>query len=130
VERRRFAAGLAVALLAGSTVPALAHHSAAMFDQQKKVELTGTVRLFQWTNPHCYIQLLVKNAQGKEEEWSLELGAPMYLYNRGWRPSTLKPGDQLVVTLSPLRKGGRAGLLVEARRVDGRPLGKQAVTKP
>jgi hypothetical protein len=130
VKHGGVASALAAALLAFIAVPARTHHSAAMFDQQKKLELTGTVRLFQWTNPHCYIQLLVKNAQGKEEEWSLELGAPMYLYNRGWRPSTLKPGDQLVVSLSPLRKGGRAGLLVEARRLDGRPLGKQSGSKP
>ena len=74
-------------LLAGSAMTAGAHHSAAMFHQRTSMERTGTVRLFQWSNPHCYIQLLVKNAQGKEEEWSLELGAPMYLYGRGWRPS-------------------------------------------
>jgi hypothetical protein len=116
---------LAAALLAGG---AHAHHSAAMFDQQKKIELTGTVREFQWTNPHCYIQLLVKNARGVEEEWSLELGAPMYLYNRGWRPSTVKAGDQLRVTLSPLRNGSKAGLLLDARTLDGRALGRQAGT--
>lgn len=113
---------LAAALLAGS---ARAHHSAAMFDQQKKIELTGTVREFQWTNPHCYIQLLVKNARGVEEEWSLELGAPMYLYNRGWRPSTVKAGDQLRVTLAPLRNGSKGGLLLDARTLDGKPLGRQ-----
>ncbi len=113
-----------VLLLAGSAGPSLAHHSAAMFDQQKKVELSGVVREFQWTNPHCYIQLVVKNAQGKEEEWSLELGAPMYLYARGWRPSTVKQGDRLSVTLSPLRNGSPGGLLVEAKGADGQPLGK------
>jgi hypothetical protein len=121
---------LVMLLLGGGMQPAAAHHSSAMFDQQKKVELTGTVREFQWTNPHCYIQLVVKNAQGKEEEWSLELGAPMYLYGRGWRPSTLKPGDRLVVTLSPLRNGSRGGLLVDAKTMDGKPLGKPAGKAP
>jgi len=111
-------------LLGGVLSPAMAHHSAAMFDQQKKVELTGVVREFQWTNPHCYIQLLVKNAQGKEEEWSLELGAPMYLYARGWRPSTVKSGDRLTVTVTPLRNGSRGGLLVDAKGADGKALGK------
>lgn len=105
---------------------AAAHHSAAMFDQQQKQTLTGTVRQFQWSNPHCYIQLVVRNAQGRDEEWSFEMGAPMYLYNRGWRPSTVKAGDRLKVTFSPLRKGGLGGLLVEALSADGRPLGKQA----
>lgn len=124
------ATALVMLLLGGGMQPAAAHHSSAMFDQQKKVELTGTVREFQWTNPHCYIQLLVKNAQGKEEEWSLELGAPMYLYGRGWRPSTLKAGDRLVVTLSPLRNGSRGGLLVDAKTMDGKPLGKPAGKAP
>jgi hypothetical protein len=126
MQRRHLARILAVFVFACGAGHAAAHHSAAMFDQTKTVELTGTVRLFQWSNPHCYIQLMVKNEQGREEEWSLEMGAPMYLYNRGWRPSTVKPGDQLKVKLNPLRKGGRGGLLVEARSLDGKPLGKPA----
>ncbi|HWL61821.1 MAG TPA: DUF6152 family protein [Steroidobacteraceae bacterium] len=126
MKHRGFLALPVVLLLAGSMAPAMAHHSAAMFDQQKKVELSGVVREFQWTNPHCYIQLLVKDAQGREQEWSLELGAPMYLYARGWRPSTVKLGDRLTVTVSPLRNGSAGGLLVEARGADGKPLGKAA----
>nr|PZN69945.1 MAG: hypothetical protein DIU62_01225 [Pseudomonadota bacterium] len=112
-------------LLATAAATTQAHHSAAMFDQTRTVELTGTVREFQWSNPHCYIQLLVRDEKGQEQEWSLEMGAPMYLYNRGWRPSTVKPGDRLKVKLSPLRKGGPGGLLVEATTEDGRPLGRQ-----
>ena len=65
---------------------ALAHHSPVMFDQAQPVTLTGTVRQFQWTNPHSYIQLVVKNDQGQDEEWNLEMAAPTYLYNLGWRP--------------------------------------------
>jgi hypothetical protein len=102
---------------------AAAHHSPGMFDTAKVVTVTGTVRTFQWTNPHSYIQLLVKNGKGKEEEWSLELGAPMYLYNRGWRPSTLKAGDVVSVTIAPLRKGGNGGLVLEAVKADGSKLG-------
>jgi len=117
----------ALLLLAGLATTVPAHHSAAMFDQTKTVELTGTVRLFQWSNPHCYIQLLVRDAKGVEQEWSLEMGAPMYLYNRGWRPSTVKPGDVLNVKLSPLRKGGPGGLLLDVRTQDGRQLGKASV---
>lgn len=125
----RVSVSLLLAFLAAGAPPLSAHHSAAMFDQQKTLELTGTVRLFQWNNPHCYIQLLVPDAQGRQTEWSLEMGAPMYLYNRGWRPSTLKPGDRITVKYSPLRKGGTAGLLLEARGADGRELGRTA-TKP
>jgi len=101
-----------------------AHHSPAMFDFSKQVTLTGTVRLFQWTNPHSYIQLVVKPADGAEQEWSLEMGANAYLYNLGWRPSTVKAGDTLTVTVVPLRSGKPgAGLLVEAKTADGKTLG-------
>ena len=112
-----------IALGAGTT---LAHHSPVMFDQAQRLTLTGTVREFQWTNPHSYIQLVVKNAQGQDEEWSLEMAAPTYLYNLGWRPSSIKPGDTLTVTIARLRKGGNGGLLLEAATADGKPIGKRA----
>ena len=101
-----------------------AHHSPAMFDFSKQLTLTGTVRVFQWTNPHSYIQLVVKPADGPEQEWSLEMGANAYLYNLGWRPSTVKAGDTLTVTVVLLRSGKPgAGLLVEAKTADGKTLG-------
>jgi hypothetical protein len=100
-----------------------AHHSPAMFDFSKELTLTGTVRLFQWTNPHSYIQLVVKPDEGPEQEWSLEMGANAYLYNLGWRPSTVKAGDTLTVVVVPLRNGGQAGLLVRATTRDGKSLG-------
>ena len=101
-----------------------AHHSPAMFDFSKQLTLTGTVRLFQWTNPHSYIQLVVEADDGAEQEWSLEMGTNAYLYNLGWRPSTVKAGDTLTVTVVPLRSGKLgAGLLVEAKTADGKSLG-------
>jgi len=100
-----------------------AHHSPAMFDGSKQLTLTGTVREFQWTNPHSYIQLVVKPDDGPEQEWSLEMGANVYLYNLGWRPSTVKAGDTLTVTVVPLRNGQPGGLLVEAKTADGKSLG-------
>ena len=93
-----------------------------MFDLQKPVELTGTVREFQFTNPHCYIQLLVTNASGAQEEWSVEMGAPSHLRGAGWKKSTLKAGDRIKVTIAPLRNGGRGGELVSATTVDERSL--------
>ena len=114
---------LPIALLFAASVTA--HHSPAMFDMQKVVTLEGAVREFQWTNPHCYIQLLVTNDQGEEQEWSLEMGAPMYLYNRGWRPSTLKAGDSVSVTIAPLGSGDRGGLVLQAVLADGRTLGER-----
>ena len=103
-----------------------AHHSPAMFDGSKQLTLTGTVRVFQWTNPHSYIQLIVKPESGPEQEWSLEMGANVYLYNLGWRPSTIKAGDTLTVTVVPLRRGAPGGLLVAAKTADGKSLAGSA----
>ena len=102
---------------------ASAHHSPAMFDMAKRIELKGTVKQFQWSNPHSYIQLMVKDASGKEEEWSLEMAAPTYLYNNGWRPSTVKAGQEISVTMSPLNSGAKGGLVITVTTADGRKLG-------
>jgi hypothetical protein len=118
------------ALLVALAAPAPAHHSAAMFDAQKTLALSGEVREFQWTNPHCYIQLVVRNERGQAEEWSLEMGAPIYLYNQGWRRNTVKAGDRLSVTIAPLRNGDKGGLLLKATTADGKPLGGTTDAKP
>jgi hypothetical protein len=110
----------AVALAAGT---AQAHHSFAMFDLTREVTVNGTVRQFQWTNPHAYIQLMAKDEQGRDVEWSLEMGAPMYLYARGWRPSSLKAGMQIKVTLNPLRNGRPGGVVRDVTTADGKPIG-------
>ena len=102
-----------------------AHHSPSMFAGDKELTLSGTVREFQWSNPHSYIQLIVKPADGPEQEWSLEMGANAYLYNLGWRPSTVKAGDRLTVKVRPLRNGTAGGLLVEAMTPDGQRLGRR-----
>ena len=113
--------GLASAVAAPS---ASAHHSPVMFDQSKTVELSGTVRQFQWTNPHCYIQLVVEDG-GRPVEWNLEMGAPVYLANRGWRPSTIKAGDRVRITINPLRSGANGGLVLDVAGFDGKPVGRQ-----
>ncbi|HSC15766.1 MAG TPA: DUF6152 family protein [Gammaproteobacteria bacterium] len=114
-----------VACLLLAPLGAAAHHSPSMFDGSKQLTLSGTVREFQWSNPHSYIQLVVKSADGEEQEWSLEMGANAYLYNLGWRPSTVKPGDVLTVKIEPLRNGSHGGLLLEAVTADGKALGRR-----
>jgi hypothetical protein len=120
----KFVAGAAVLALAPSAAPA--HHSGAMFDQAVTKKLTGTVREFQWTNPHCFIQLVVKDERGQDVEWSLEMTAPIHLQRLGWRRSSLKPGDRITVTINPLRNGQFGGNVVEALGADGKPIGARA----
>src|SRR4051794_13655187 len=115
----------ALALLA-SAGPAYAHHSSAMFDQTKTVTLSGTVKEFLWTNPHTYIQLLVKNDKGGADEWNLEMTAPLHLQRLGWTKSSLKPGEHVTVKIHPLRDGSHGGNVQEAAGPDGKPIGKAA----
>lgn len=115
-----FAGIIGLALAAPATH---AHHSFAMFDRSQEVLVEGTVREFQWANPHAYIQLVAKDARGQDVEWSLEMGSPMYLYARGWRPRTLRPGAEVRVRLNPLRNGSAGGVVVDVMDHDGRQIG-------
>jgi hypothetical protein len=101
-----------------------AHHSGAIFDQERMVTLAGKVREFQWTNPHCFIQVVVAGANG-DEEWSVEMGAPLQLYQAGWKPATVKPGDEVSVVGRPARDGTHAALFISATRKDGSALGRK-----
>ena len=103
-----------------------AHHSAAMFDSDKVIEITGTVKEFQWKNPHVWIQVNVKSADGTVKEWSVEGGGPNSLSRNGWRPSTFKPGDEVTLRVHPMRDGSPAGTFMSAKWSDGRTLGGQA----
>lgn len=117
---RHWQVSLLVLALLLPVAPVLAHHSAAMFDNQQSVTLTGTVKQFQWSNPHCWIQLLVSDKTGPVE-WSVEMGSPSQLYRGGWRPSILHAGDPIVVVVHPMRDGSKGGLFVSATHGDGTP---------
>jgi hypothetical protein len=121
--RYRFAWAAALALSLGAP-SAHAHHSFAMFDQTREVTVTGTVKQFQWTNPHAYVQIVAKDSAGRDVEWSMEMGAPMYLYARGWRPSTLKAGQRVSVKINPLRNGNPGGVVLTVTTPDGKPIGR------
>jgi hypothetical protein len=107
--------------LFGVTITAFAHHSFAMFDRDKEVTLTGTVREFQWTNPHAFIEMDVPDPKvGTSEKWSIELNSPNNLTRQGWKSSMLKPGDKISLTMNPLRDGKKGGLFVSVVLPDGK----------
>lgn len=101
---------------------ASAHHSFEMFDRTKTVALSGTVKEFQWTNPHCWIQLLVPGVDGTTVEWGIELDSPRSLIRTGWKPRLVKPGDKVTVTIHPKRDGSDAGGYVSGTAADGSAL--------
>ncbi len=99
------ASALGVAALAGG---AHAHHSYAMFDMTKSVDLKGTVVQFKWTNPHAWLVIAIKDANGNPVNWNVEMNSPNNLMLLGWKRTTLKAGDEVTITVHPLR-GDKAG---------------------
>jgi hypothetical protein len=122
--RRRVLWGIFVLI---ATAPIRAHHSGAMFDTQKTLTLEGTVKGFQWSNPHCWIQLLVPK-DGALQEWSIEMGSTTELYRSGWRPSTLQQGEKVTIVVHPMRDGSLGAQFLSAAGPDGAPLGKLKAT--
>ena len=118
-------ASLAAALALSCSV-AGAHHSFAMFDLAKDVTVEARIKEVQFTNPHVWLQILVTDDKGVETEWSIESGAPGMMLRNGWKPSTLKPGDKVTLTMHPLRNGNPGGSLVKVKVPDGRVLGPGA----
>jgi hypothetical protein len=88
----------AALLVAAAAVPVIAHHSfAAEFDAKRPVKMTGTVVKMEWINPHSWIHIDVKKADGKVERWMVEGGAPNALLRRGWNKNSLPEGTEIVV---------------------------------
>jgi Family of unknown function (DUF6152) len=115
----------AVLTVAGGA--AMAHHSFAMFDQVHPIEIAGTVVEFRYTSPHSFILVDVKGQDGASTVWNLEGPSPSILARDGMSAKTLKPGDELVLTIDPLRSGapGGAWALIKTKFKDGRPLAGQ-----
>ncbi|MEM7503417.1 MAG: DUF6152 family protein [Pseudomonadota bacterium] len=118
-ERIGFAA---IAALLTYSATATGHHSSAMFDKSVVREVTATVREFQWTNPHVWIQILIEE-DGEMLEWSIEGGGPNSLFRRGWRPNSFAPGDTIDIKFNPMRDGSAAGGFVGAKLANGETLG-------
>ena len=100
---------------------ASAHHSFSMFDPTKKVTISGTVKDFQWTNPHAWIDVMVMTPEGLKE-YGVEAFNLRGMREAGWKFNTLKPGDKITVVMNPLRNGARGGSMVTATIPDGRTL--------
>src|SRR5262252_746116 len=115
--------GLAAVAAAMSAIPAIAHHSFAMFDAEKVATLEGIVKEFQWTNPHSWILLMVDNAQGQAQQWAIEMGGPQGLARQGWAPKTLRPGMKVKTVIHPLRDGGNGGQFMAITLPDGTQMG-------
>ena len=103
---------VAAALLAA---PAIAHHSFAMFDAQTTVTLDGTVKEFEWVNPHSWLRIMVNDEKaGRPVLWAVELSSPSRLVTMGMRADSVKAGDAVSVTRHPMKDGSRGGQFIQA----------------
>ncbi len=115
----RISASIAAALLAlASAIPVAAHHSGTMFDHEKEVVLTGTVKEFQYTNPHSWLLVDVTNEDGSVTTWGFEAEGPSRIRQSGIRKSDFQPGMKVTVTAHPMKDGRPAAAWTHAVRLD------------
>jgi hypothetical protein len=126
---RQFAALAACAVVAGAFLAATAgaasaHHSFAMFDAQHPKNIAGTVKEFRFVSPHTILIVTVRGEDGVEKDWILEGGAPGLLTREGMTSKSLKPGDEITVTINPLHSGAEGGSFqpLQVHFKDGRPV--------
>jgi len=113
--RARLAGLMAAGALIGAIGSAAAHHSFTVFDTQHPLELTGTVQEFRFASPHSLILLEVRGQDGKHTIWTLEGASPSVLVRDGWTNRSLKAGDEVQVTIDPLRSGAPGGAWIGQR---------------
>ena len=115
-----FVAGL---IAVRSTSPAVAHHSASMYDTSHTVSLKGTVKVFHWVNPHVTVEIVADATnQRPATVWVLEASSPGVMTRSGWTKRSFQPGDKVVVEVAPLRSGEPGGGFKKATLADGRVL--------
>jgi len=113
--------GVALILLIAS-IPLLAHHGAAQFDVGKKVTVKGTVVEWFWANPHCFLRFDVAGDDGQVVHWNVELQSGPNILPQGFTRQTFKAGDQVTVTLEPVKNGRPLGRLQKVVLADGSTL--------
>lgn len=118
-SRRSFLSTLG---LAGAAAPLLAHHGTGMYDMSHPTTITGVVKRFEWTNPHAYIYLDVKDDKGNVVEWAVEMMALNHLKSYGWSRNLVQPGDMISCT-GGAAKGGQPAMLSSIIKLpDGREI--------
>jgi hypothetical protein len=110
---------LGLSVSAAFAIPALAHHSFAIFDQTKVLYQTGTVKQLEWINPHAWLHVDITDNTGKTMTWAFEGGATAQLTQLGWKPESFKAGEKVVVGYRPMRDGSRGGQIMNVTLPDG-----------
>jgi hypothetical protein len=109
-------AGVAAVLFAA---PAVAHHAFAMFDQSKVLYMSGTVKQFEFVNPHAWLHVAIVNDKGNTATWSFEGGSPSQLVSLGWAQDHPRVGEMIEVGFRPMKDGSRGGQLMSVKFPSG-----------
>ena len=118
---RRLMALLAICGWLLTTGSLSAHHSTAMYDGQNPITISGTVKKFEWTNPHAFVYLEVKDEKtGKMVEWEVEMMSLNHLKSYGWTRDTVKEGDVISCTGGAAKSGAPGMLSSLVKLNDGR----------
>ena len=111
------------------SLPLFAHHGNAALDMQKKLVLKGVVTDWRWQNPHSILKFDVKDDSGNVVNWSAEINNPADMVERGWTAHSIKIGDQLTITVNPVKSGKPVGRIVQVVFPDGRTLNTQYINQ-
>jgi hypothetical protein len=111
------------------SMPLLAHHGNSSLDTGKKVTVKGTVTQWLWANPHCWLKVDVKDDSGNVVNWVVETNNAADMMEKGWSKQSFKVGDQVTVTLEPVKNGKPAGRIIEVLLPDGQTLGLAYLNK-
>ena len=113
---------VAAATIFSTALPAAAHHGAATFDTGKEVTLKGVVTEWIWANPHCFLKFDAKDDTGAVRNWAVETQNPVSMTARGWSRGAFKAGEEVTVTLEPVKNGSPVGRILNVVLPDGRKL--------
>ncbi len=111
------------------SLPLFAHHGNAALDMSKKLVLKGVVTDWRWQNPHSILKFDVKDDSGNVVNWSAEINNPADMVERGWTAHSIKIGDQITITVNPVKSGKPVGRIVQVVFPDGRTLNTQYVNQ-
>jgi hypothetical protein len=128
MRHRLIAIFAAFASLVIVSIPLFAHHGAASFDTSKKLTVKGTVVEWFWANPHCFLRFDVKGEDGQTVQWVVETQSGPNITPLGYTKQIFKPGDEVTVTLTPVRNGKPLGRLLSVVLPNGKKLGVSAAT--
>lgn len=117
---------LVVALAAPAALTAQDADPTSEFATDFQVQLAGTVSSFEWSDPYCRMTVLVPLPDGRKVAWNLRLAPPAELKAKGWRSNSVKPGTEVELEVSPSLDGTTSGLVLAAKRSNGKPIGKVA----